>query len=176
VEVAAPQLSIAISDGAEEAAAGDELRYTIDVENLGTTDAFDLTITQTVPEGLTFSSADNGGGLEASAVRWGIQLKAGESTTLVTTMTVGETPAELLRLATVACALPTPTDPPIVCASDSDILPAGIAAEEAGEAVADGGADVRGWITAASVAGGAVVVVAVVVVLLIRRRRNRPAK
>jgi uncharacterized repeat protein (TIGR01451 family) len=170
-EVTAPELSIAISDGTEAAASGDELSYTIDVENLGSSDVFDLTITQSVPEGLSFSSADNGGALEASTVSWSIELAAGQAASLGTTMTVGETPAELLRLATVACALPAPADPPIVCASDSDILPAGVAAEEASESAAEGSDDSTGWIVAAGVSGAAVIVVAVIVVLVVRRRR-----
>ncbi|MCS5719731.1 DUF11 domain-containing protein [Herbiconiux sp. CPCC 205763] len=167
-----PQLSISLSDDVDAAASGDELVYTVVVENLGTADAFDLTLTQTVPEGLTFSTADNGGTLSASTVSWTIEVKAAETATLRTTMTVGETPVELLRLATVACALVSPTDPPIVCASDSDILPAGVAAEEAAAAPQQTGGDLAPWLIGASI--GVVVVVAAALAFILRRRRAAP--
>jgi uncharacterized repeat protein (TIGR01451 family) len=169
-ETVAPQLSISVSDDTEAAAPGDELTYTTVVANLGTSDALDLTVTQTVPEGLEFTAADNGGALASSLVSWTVSVKASESVTLSTTMTAGETPGELLRLAVVACALAAPTEPPVVCASDSDILPAGVAAEKAAEAPAQADGQDTVWIIVASV--GAALVIAAVVFLLTRRRRG----
>lgn len=171
VEPAAlPQLSITISDGLDAATAGDDLAYTIVIENLGAADAIGLTITQSVPEGMTFGSADTAGALDGSQVVWTVDVKAAEKATLSTTMTVGETPADLLRLATVACALPTPTDAPIVCASDSDILPAGEAADRAAdESTAPAGVSVWWWIGGAA----ALVVIAAATVLVVLRLRRR---
>jgi uncharacterized repeat protein (TIGR01451 family) len=164
-----PQLSISVSDDADAAGPGDELTYTTVVANLGTSDVLDLTVTQTVPEGLEFTAADNGGALTSSLVSWTVSVTASQSVTLSTTMTAGDTPEELLRLAVVACALVAPTEPPVVCASDSDILPAGVAAEKAAKAPAQSDDQGIVWIIAAS--AGAVLVIAAVV-LILRRRRN----
>jgi hypothetical protein len=82
-------------------------------------------------------------------------------------MSVGKTPKSLLRLATVACALTSETGAPVVCASDSDLLPAGAAAEQATAAPANSAT--TWWfigglgILIAALAGAALIV--------IRRRR-----
>ncbi|WP_374947807.1 hypothetical protein [Agreia sp.] len=172
-EPGAPQLSITVSDEKDAVSAGDELAYSITIVNLGTSDAFDLTVTQTVPEGLEFTSADSGGTLTSSTVGWTVTVKAAETATLKTTMTAGDTPADLLRLATVACAASVPTEPPIVCASDSNILPAGIAAEKAAAAPAQRDGDRTPWIVGASV--GAALLIAASAFILNRRRRARRA-
>jgi uncharacterized repeat protein (TIGR01451 family) len=167
----APQLSITISDDRDAAVADDELSYTIVVENLGTTDALGLAVTQSVPDGMTFGAADNSGTLTSSTVNWNLDVKAAEKATLSTTMTVGETPADLLRLASVACALAVPTDQPIVCASDSDMLPAGAAAAAADTANPQTIDHTLGWVIGGSLA---VVIVAGTTLLLVLRRRRVP--
>ncbi len=165
----APQLSIAVDNGHTTAAAGDTLNYTISVQNLGTTDVADLHVTQSMPAGLKFRSADSAGKPKAGGVNWTLDLKAAGHTKVHSTMTVLDTPPELLRMATVACASTSADDPPIVCASHSDQLPAGAAAETASARNAAPGADgLDPWYLAL---GLSLVVAALVVVLIIRRRR-----
>src|SRR6476646_7686134 len=56
-----PQLSIAVDDGRDYAAAGESLSYRVTVTNLGTTSVSDLQITQTTqttPDVATLLSAD----------------------------------------------------------------------------------------------------------------------
>jgi len=127
---AGPQLSIAVDNGQTSAVVGDKMGYTISVQNLGTTAVDKLWVTQSVPTGLTFVSADpEGTEPHNGTVTWSLDLKATDAATFHTTMTVGATPADLLRLATVACAGVSKDGTPIVCASDSDQLPAGADAE-----------------------------------------------
>jgi uncharacterized repeat protein (TIGR01451 family) len=122
-----PQLSIAVDDNRASAASGDQLAYTITVRNLGSTKVAGLTVTQSVPTGLTFGSADPTGVLKGGNLNWALSLRAGGSATMHTKMSVLATPKELLRLAVVACAGLSAKGPPIVCASHSDQLPAGAA-------------------------------------------------
>jgi uncharacterized repeat protein (TIGR01451 family) len=165
----APQLSIAVDNGHTTAAAGDTLTYTISVQNLGTTDVADLHVTQSMPAGLKFTSADSAGKPKAGGVNWTLDLKAAGHTKVHSTMTVMDTPPELLRMATVACASTSAGDPPIVCASHSDQLPAGAAEEAASARSAAPGSDgLNPWYLAL---GLCLVVAALVVVLIIRRRR-----
>ena len=131
----APQLSIAIDNGKTTATTGDKLDYVITVQNLGVTDLDALRINQSLPTGMEFGTADSDGTAEAGFVTWTVDLKATTAATFHITMTVTATPAELLRLATVACASIAADSPPIVCASHSDQLPAGAAAEAAQQAV-----------------------------------------
>jgi uncharacterized repeat protein (TIGR01451 family) len=97
-----PRLSIAVDNGQTSAAVGDTAQYTITVRNLGTEDVKGLGVTQSVPTGLTFGSADTSGTAQAQGVSWPLDLKAGGEAVFHSAMTVSETPSELLRLATVA--------------------------------------------------------------------------
>ena len=121
----APQLSIAVDDGRTSAAAGDLLSYTVTVRNLGATPLGGLHVTQSMPTGLTFGSADSAGLATADTVTWKVDLGATGTATVHSTMSLSATPKELLRLATVACVSVSPGGPPVVCASHSDLLPAG---------------------------------------------------
>ena len=167
-KAAAPSLSIAVDNGRTTATVGEKLDYTVTVRNLGSAVVKNLLITQTVPTGLTFGSADHAGVTGAGKVSWRTEIPAGSSTAFHTTMTVTATPAELLRLASVACAAAAPDAPPIVCAAHSDALPA--AAQAAGGAR---GAAGRTW----WYVGGAALIVglAAAMVLLRRRPRHRAA-
>ena len=126
-----PQLSIAVDDGHETAKKGERPTYTITLTNLGSAKVKDLLVTASVPVGSTFVSADSDGQRVDDAVAWKLDLKATDQVVLRTTLAVGTTPDTLMRLATVACARVTTKGPPVVCASDSDLLPAGAAAAEA---------------------------------------------
>jgi len=170
LESIAPQLSIAVDNGHTTAAAGDRLTYTISVQNLGTAEVADLHVTQSMPTGLKFVSADSAGTAKAGSVHWTLDLKTAGETKVHSTMTVADTPRELLRMATVACASTSADDPPIVCASHSDQLPAGAAAEAASARSAAPSPDgLNPWYLAL---GLGVIVAALIVVLVIRRRRT----
>ncbi|MEK8104140.1 hypothetical protein NKG94_01570 [Micromonospora sp. M12] len=92
-----------MDDGRTEVAAGDELTYRLTVRNLGTTKVADIKVSQSLPTGLTLVSADRGKTRDG-AVTWATDLKVGQESTFTSVARVGETPKDLLRLATVACA------------------------------------------------------------------------
>lgn len=170
-----PQLSIAVDDGLTTAVAGDKLAYTLTVTNLGTERVRDLLVTQTVPAGSTLVSKDSGGKESAGTVTWKVDLDATKVKTFSLSLEVDSTPDEVLRLATVACARLTTKSPPLVCASDSNQLPAGAAAdaEQAKAAEAD-----ASWLPpnyGVFVAGG-VAVLAVAGVFLFRSKRPATAR
>jgi uncharacterized repeat protein (TIGR01451 family) len=163
--VAAPQLNIAITDGRIAAARGDRLTYTIRVQNLGTTTAQNLHISQTLPPGLSLVSADHHGTASAGRVSWIVNLKPGEESTVATIGHVGPTPADLLRLASVVCATAKGGRKPLVCATHSDLLPTAT-----GTRVDQSTSD-RIWY---GMAGGAVLVAGLVAFIL--RRRRKPVR
>ncbi|MEV8638149.1 hypothetical protein AB0395_41500 [Streptosporangium sp. NPDC051023] len=132
---AVPKLSIGIDNGRTTTKEGDRLTYTVTVHNIGTTDARKLRLVQTMPSGLRFVSADGHGTSKEGEVAWNVDLPAGKDATFHTTAQVLATPEDLLRLATIACASAAGGDRPIVCATHSDQLPAGAAAEAAGRAI-----------------------------------------
>lgn len=167
---AGPQLSIAIDNGRSTTESGATLTYTITVRNLGSTDVDDLQVTQNVPDGMTVKSVDSGGTAKGSDVTWDVSLKAAADATFRSTMTVGDTPPEILRLATVACAGMAGSERPIVCATHSDQLPAGAAQEASTNAAGtESSSGARWWWYAA---GGAALIVVALLVFLIRRRTN----
>jgi uncharacterized repeat protein (TIGR01451 family) len=171
-----PQLSIAVDNGRTSAAVGDTPTYTITVRNLGTTQVTGLLVTQSVPTGLKVRSADSTGVAKAGMVSWRLDLEASGKVTVHTAMTVAKTPKDLLRLATVACASVSDKGPPIVCATDSDQLPAGASAQvsKASAAPASGPpvatSKGRDWAYAAGGLGGIVLLMGV---LIARRRKDR---
>ncbi|MEH1167744.1 hypothetical protein V6V47_20400 [Micromonospora sp. CPCC 205539] len=120
-----PLLSITVDDGRTAVAAGDELTYRVTVRNLGTAKVAGIKVSQSLPSGLALISADRGGKARDGAVNWAVDLKVGEESTFTTKARVGETPKDLLRLATVACASAKDGVKPLVCATHSDLLPAG---------------------------------------------------
>ena len=177
--VEAPQLSITVDNGRTSTTAGDTLDSAVTIRNLGSSAVTGLLVTQTVPAGLVFGSADTDGVAGPEGISWTMDLAPTAETVVRSTMTVSDTPPELLRMATVVCAALSSDGPPIVCASDSDQLPAGAAAEaavaaeesaSASSASSASSAVQLGWY----VAGGAALAVAAVAVLLLVRRR-RPA-
>jgi len=167
-----PQLSIAVTNGHTSAAAGERLAYTVTVTNLGGAAVNNLWVTQSVPAGANFGAADAQGQQHSGAVTWRVKVKASGTAVLHTTMTVAaRTPQDLMRLATVTCAKLAVKGPPLVCASDSDQLPAG-AAQEAATVKAARTAGfwntIRGQVLGAGVAA---VAVSLLVALLMRRRK-----
>jgi uncharacterized repeat protein (TIGR01451 family) len=172
---APPQLSIGVDDGQTDARTGSTLRYVVTVTNLGTSTVRHLAVSQTVPPGTTLGPVRDGGTKAKGAVRWTLDVPAGKSVTLRTSVEVGQDLApDELRLATVACASTTPRAAPLVCASDSDQLPAGATAAEDQrhlEAAATGGRPA--WLLPTGVAaGGLLLVGALVATGILRRRRG----
>ncbi|WP_433372611.1 hypothetical protein [Streptosporangium sp. CA-115845] len=167
--VAAPRLSISIDNGQTTAEAGDRFTYTVTVNNVGTDRARELRITQSLPTGLHFVSADGQGRAEEGQVRWTADVPAGKKAVFHTTAEVRDTPEDLLRLATVACASVKTDDKPLVCATHSDRLPAGAAAEAAAHEAANPVTS-RLWYAGA---GAGLLALALTVLLAFRRTRLR---
>jgi uncharacterized repeat protein (TIGR01451 family) len=120
-----PQLSITIDNGRTATSAGDTLTYVITVRNLGTSEVTGLVLSQSMPPGLTFESAEPAATARTGGVAWAVDLAVGGEATVRSTATVSETSSDVLRLASVACAATSADEPPIVCATHSDQLPAG---------------------------------------------------
>ena len=165
-----PVLSIAVDNGRTSSAAGDQLTYKITLRNLGTTNVRGLEVTQSLPAGLALIRADRHGSARPGRVVWPAELKAGQVATFTTVTRLGQTADEVLRLATVACATTRGAEKPLVCATHSDLLPAGAGARAGGKS------DPRGWTgLVAAAAGLAILGLAAAVVLRRRRRRPRSA-
>jgi uncharacterized repeat protein (TIGR01451 family) len=168
-----PQLSIAVDNGATSATSGDELTYAITLTNLGTKKVEDLRVSQTVPSGASVVSVDARGDRSTGKISWKVDLAAAGTTTVHATLALGRTPDSALRIATVACAQVMAKGPALVCASDSDQLPAGAAVERA---EADAVPAAGGWLDGRTpwYAGGGAALVLVVAgaVLLVRRHRH----
>lgn len=170
---APPQLSIALDDGRDSAAPSDELAYALEVTNLGTRPIKDLIISQTVPEGAALGSTDPSATEKARTLSWSVDIRPGKTVTMSTTITVAqEVPEGLLRLATVACARTSDEAAPLVCASDSNQLPAGAAADEQRQELEQPATAGVGWwsLPGAFVLVGAVLALLVATLLVLRRR------
>lgn len=176
----APQVQIAIDDGQPSAAVGQTLRYTVTVTNLGSASVADMLITQTVPAGTTVSPSAGTGpkptrvttAAGQSRLQWPVTVGPGKTVTRHSALTLTDAPETLLRLASVACLQAGAKAAPVVCASDSDLLPAGAAAAQSQPAAAPaaGASGVSPW----WYAGGAAVVALLGAALLWWRRRQRP--
>lgn len=173
---APPQLSIAVDDGRASAAASDRLTYVMTVTNLGTRPLKDLSISQTIPDGAVLESTEPRSTNKAPDLRWSVDVEPGRTATMTTTVTVAETlPDGILRLATVGCARVSAKAPPLVCASDSDQLPAGALADEQRRGLPQPATGEQGWwpLPGAPVLGGLLLVVVPATTLLLLRRRRR---
>lgn len=169
------QLSIAIDNGRTAVRVGDKLTYRITVQNLGQHRIAGLRVTQSLPPGLIFGSADSRGVSKAGQVSWRLDLKAGAKATVETTTTVSKTPDTLLRLASVACASISAKGSPNVCAADSDQLPAGASAAAKTAAKAGGGSISAGSL-ALWLGLGLVLVLGAGAVVFARRTSPAPAR
>lgn len=165
---AVPQLSIAVDDLRATATSGDALDYAVLVTNLGSEGVRGVQVTQTRPPGLTFTQAGSGGVIEANRVSWVVDLGAHASTTLRTSATLSQTPAETLRLATTVCGTAAGERAPLVCATDSDQLPAGATEERAASSTEE--ASTLLWCV---VAAGGLLPVGLALALWSRQRTGR---
>jgi uncharacterized repeat protein (TIGR01451 family) len=80
-----PQLSITVDNGSTSARSGDELGYTVTVTNVGSQKVRDLRVSQTVPDGASFVSADHDGDEAKGTIRWSVDLDPAEKITVRTT-------------------------------------------------------------------------------------------
>ncbi len=175
---APPALSITIDDGQTSAKPKDQLDYTIILTNLGGRKIRGLLITQQIPDGAELISADPRGKERSGTVTWEVDVAAGQPVTVRSKLRVDASPpAELLRLAAVACARTEAKGHPVVCASDSDQLPAGAALDQRQpDAEPPDAADRPSWTVSAAIAAGAAGLLALVVlsaVAISRRRRTQ---
>lgn len=174
---APPQLSVGVDDGQAQTEGGATTRYTVTVTNLGGKTAHGLHVSQTVPDGATVGRVDHEGTTRKGTVRWSVDVPAGGSITLRSTLAVAdELPSGLLRLATVVCVGTSADAPPTVCASDSDQLPAGAAAEQEQRRLEPSGgaaAVAPSWTPAAAAGTGLLVLVGLVGLVALARRRSR---
>jgi len=121
--LASSGLSISVTDGRTEAKAGDELDYQVSVQNTGSRAVPHLLVTQTLSQGLRFLSATDQGAADAGRIRWQVGIGPGQTREFHVLARVTRTPPHLLRLAAVACAEPTGSSTPTVCAAHLDRLP-----------------------------------------------------
>ena len=163
---AGPGLSISVTDGRTAVKPGDQLTYRVSVKDGGTLSAPSLKITQTLPAGLKFLSASRHGVAANGQVAWFTGIPAGGAETFSVVTRVTRTPAQLLRLAAVACAAARGSARPIVCAAHLDQLPA-VAAAPAPKASGSPGRVLPAY------AGGALAVLAVGALIMIVGRRAR---
>jgi uncharacterized repeat protein (TIGR01451 family) len=126
-EPAGPALAISVDDGRATAAADDRLHYTIRVRNLGTAAVHALRLTETIPTGAAVLTTHPAAADRADHLDWTVDLPRGGGATVTSDLRAGATAPELLRMASVAC-VSIGAGAPIVCAADSDQLPAGAAA------------------------------------------------
>ena len=111
---------------ADHAVSGDTLSYTVTVGNTGTRDSVPTTVTDELPTGVSFVSADNGGGYDAATrtVSWDIPALQRDETILLTvivTVDGQQDDDEIVNRATIVN--PAGYSPPIVdgpCADDPE--------------------------------------------------------
>jgi uncharacterized repeat protein (TIGR01451 family) len=125
---AVPGLSISVTDGRTAVKPGEQLTYLVSVKDSGTLSARHLKITQTLPVGLELLSASSHGVAAKGQVAWLTSIPAGGAETFTVVTRVTRTPAQLLRLAAVACVEAQGSATPIVCDAHLDQLPAVAAA------------------------------------------------
>lgn len=123
-----PDLSVTKDDGVTSVAPGASTTYTITVSNSGSADTTTATLTDTIPTGTSFVSADGGGVFVAPNVTWSpLTVPAGGSVVLHVTVTVnnpfpgpGTTITNTATVSIPSFTDPTPADN---TATDVDNVP-----------------------------------------------------
>jgi uncharacterized repeat protein (TIGR01451 family) len=126
----APELTISVGDGQVAVRPGDTLTYRVSLRNTGTVTARRLEVTQTLSPGLEVTGASDNGVARAERVTWSTAVPPGGTRTFLVTARVTRPPAQMLRLAAIACVALPGARQAIVCAAHLDKLPAA----EAGKA------------------------------------------
>jgi len=110
-----------------DAAPGDLLTYTVTVGNTGTRDSVPTTVTDSLPMGLTFVSADNGGSYDPAnrTVTWNVPaLSRDDTIELVVTATVDAYQADAEIVNTAGLVNPAGYSVPVIedpCATSPDV-------------------------------------------------------
>jgi uncharacterized repeat protein (TIGR01451 family) len=168
----APELAISISDGQASARPGQALTYTASLRNTGTVSISRLEVTDTLSAGLKVTWASDKGVVKAGQVTWSTALPAAGTRNFRVTARVTKTPAQMLRLAAVACVTLAGGRQPTVCAAHLDRLPAAAAGRASRSAH---------WVAGApeyTAAGLVVLALGLLTAIAARRRgrlRRRPA-
>lgn len=116
----APLLAIAVDDSARQVAAGQAMQYKITLRNHGTAPV-PLTVTVDAPPALTGLAPDSSGTVAGHTVRWRVTVPAtGPAELRVAGRVAATVPADLTRLALVACATLPDGKAPLVCGTDQD--------------------------------------------------------
>ena len=170
-QASGPALTIGVSDGRTAAKAGDQLTYVVRVRDSGTRSAPHLKITQTLSAGLELLSASPHGTAANGQVAWYAGIPAGGTETFRVVARVTRPPAQVLRLAAVACAAADGSSRPIVCAAHLDRLPAAAAAP-----ASQGARPSRLTLLAYAVAALVVLAAGVLALIAFRRLRLRRAE
>ncbi|WP_188317001.1 DUF11 domain-containing protein [Solihabitans fulvus] len=161
---APPSLSISIDDGQQKVGRGAELTYLVKISNMGTSTVDGLRLTQSMPPGLRFVSADHDGRQGDQLIEWTVSLPPNSDVTVVGKGKLDSVPSGTTRLAASACAYVGGEDRPTVCSTDSDELDATALAAAPGSST--------GWWYWA---GGILVALAAAAAAAVLIRRRRPA-
>lgn len=160
-------LRIGVDNGRSSVREGDRLTYTIKISNTGGAATPGLLLTQTLVPGLELVSSTPKGKVSKDRIVWRRALPAGGTRKLTVTFLVKKLSAQMRRLAAVACASDVSGKRPIVCATDSDALPA-LASAEADQQNPGHGLGRWPWYAA----GGLVALLLASIGLYARRRRT----
>ncbi|UGQ10143.1 DUF11 domain-containing protein [Yinghuangia sp. ASG 101] len=123
-----PALAIKVDNGSMTSKPGQVHTYTVLLRNLGSTDLRDVTLTETLPSGVSLLDA-GGGAVSAGAdtqVTWTVALPTGQQLVHTVKARVDRLPDEH-GVATTACARLGDSTVPVVCSTDVDRLPAEVA-------------------------------------------------
>ncbi|GAB3492048.1 hypothetical protein [Nocardiopsis coralliicola] len=121
-------LSINIGDGVDGIAPGDETTYTVTLRNDGAESLSDVLLTQGLPPEMELvdASGDTAAGAartEGGLVAWRVSLEPGQTATGTVTARLADAGERTWRVASTACAQTDAGAPPVVCATDADLLP-----------------------------------------------------
>jgi uncharacterized repeat protein (TIGR01451 family) len=163
-----PALAISISDGQVRARPGQVLTYTASLRNTGTVSIPRLEVTAMLSAGLKVTSASDNAVVKAGQVAWSSALPPAGTRNFQVTALVTKPPAQMLRLAAVACVTLPGSSQPTVCAAHLDRLPV-IHAAPARQAGIAG-------ILLPAAAALALLAGCLLALLLIRRTRSRPRR
>ncbi|MDA2814257.1 hypothetical protein O4J56_26650 [Nocardiopsis sp. RSe5-2] len=123
-----PALSIEVTDGLDGIEPGDVTEYSVTLRNDGEEKVEGVFLSQGLPPEMELVETDGerydkpGGALEDLAV-WTVDLKPGESTTGRTKARLSDPGEKVWRVAATACAQESEDSPPVVCATDANVIP-----------------------------------------------------
>ncbi len=105
-----PQFTIEKTDNETEVSPGDSLNYLITVRNISTTNATNVTVTDSVPSRTTFVSASDSASRNGNTVTWTFDLAAGASKTLTMRVNTDSNITGRYTVRNTACVTSGPCD------------------------------------------------------------------